>query len=81
MIWSIVPEEVIFATAEEEDTLTMNARYLGRQVMLRPCGEGLGEIMALLSTDPADFLDERFQVGRRIPVSETRGERTEARFL
>lgn len=72
MIWSIIPEEVIFAAAEEENVLTMNGRYLGRQVMLRPCGEGLGEIMALLSTDPADFLDERFQVGRRVPIVEAR---------
>jgi hypothetical protein len=68
MIWSIVPEEVIFAAAEEAELPAINGRYLGRQVMLRPCGEGLGEITALLSTDPADFLDLRLQVGRRVPL-------------
>lgn len=68
MIWSIMPEDFLFATETEQPQQNLQCCYQGRQLLLRPCGDGLGEITALLSTDPADFLDQRFSMGRRVPI-------------
>lgn len=59
MIWSVIPEEVIFSAPEKEPAAqTKVVDYLGRRVALRQ-----GRVAALLSTDPADFLDQRFMPG------------------
>ena len=57
MIWSIIPEELIFPPETAEPFLTP-VSYLGRNVLSKN-----GQIYALLSTDPKDFLDERFFPG------------------
>ena len=67
MIWSIIPEEVIFGEVLEETALRQGS-YLGRQVMLRPCEDGKGEIVSVMSTNPLDFLDSRLQPGTRVPM-------------
>lgn len=68
MIWSIMPEDFLFAADAQQPAEMLQCSYMGRQLLLRPCGNGLGEITALLSTDPADFLDRRFAAGRRLPI-------------
>ena len=57
MIWSIVPVEVIFGSGPTPQSL-QTRDYLGRRIAVRQ-----GRVDALLSTDPADFLDPRFQPG------------------
>ena len=56
MIWSIVPEEVIFGDTETSPLTVVN--YLGRRVVMRS-----GQITTLLSTDPYDYLDSRLAPG------------------
>ncbi len=38
----------------------------GKQFVVEPTGTGEGRIVRLLSTDPADFLDERFSPGGKV---------------
>lgn len=62
MIWSIMPEELLFAAAEEEGSGEAQvADYLGRKVSLRG-----GRVEALLSSDPQDYLDQRLAPGAEI---------------
>ena len=64
MIWSIIPESVIFSNCAENYDLRQ-VGYQGRQVLIRPLASGQGEIVSLLSTDPADYLLPCFQPGVR----------------
>ena len=60
MIWSIMPEELIFAAGHRSDKCRI-ANYQGRKVRLRQ-----GRIDLLLSSDPRDFLDRRFSPGTAV---------------
>ena len=57
MIWSIIPEELIFA-AEPRREIGRSVDYQGRRLYLRR-----GRIEGLLSTEPPDYLDRRFRPG------------------
>lgn len=60
MIWSIIPEELIFA-AEPLENRGRIIDYQGRKVRLRQ-----GRIDLLLSSDPRDFLNPRFLPGAAV---------------
>ena len=57
MIWSIIPEELIFAAEPEADRGRV-VDHGGRRLLLRR-----GRVESLISTDPLDYLDRRFQPG------------------
>ena len=57
MIWSIIPEELIFA-AEPQHEAGRSVVHQGRRLYLRH-----GRIEGLLSTEPLDYLDLRFRPG------------------
>ena len=61
MIWSIIPEEFIFAGSEPELQAPGQRQYLGRQVLVSS-----GRIVGLLSTNPADYLDARLAPGAEL---------------
>lgn len=83
IIWSIIPEEIIFASSDYATCLGFTgtdqsqvngltkASYLGRDVILLPLSNGKGRIISLLSTDPADFLDMRFAPNGEIDFTES----------
>ena len=61
MIWSIIPTELIFAAvpANENKAEPISLiQYYGRSVTVRG-----GRLEALLSSDPQDYLDQRFRPG------------------
>lgn len=62
MIWSIIPEELIFASQPEQEAARITD-YQGRKVLLRQ-----GRVDGLLSTEPLDFLDRRFQPGAALDI-------------
>ncbi len=66
MIWSIISEEEIFAGEPMKVPALRSVDYLGKRLLVRPGADGQGEIVSLLSTDPADFLDGRLAPGTRI---------------
>lgn len=64
MIWSVIPEDVIFQTAASSPPAQVRD-YLGRRVLVRQ-----GRVDTLLSTDPADFLDQRFMPGALVSAGQ-----------
>ncbi|MEG1537516.1 MAG: YlzJ-like family protein [Clostridiales bacterium] len=66
MIWSIISEEEIFADPGQRQIALRSIDYLGKRLLVRQGADGQGEIVSLLSTDPADFLDGRLAPGTRI---------------
>ncbi len=70
-LYTIVPFEIIFAEDEEDERETKGmAEQLvdvsGVSLLVRPDGAGGGVVTRVLSTDPQDFLDRRWQPGSRI---------------
>ena len=57
MIWSIIPEELIFAAGPQHEA-GRSVVHQGRRLYLRQ-----GRIEGLLSTEPLDYLDRRFRPG------------------
>lgn len=64
MIWSIIPEDLIFAALPEEkkEKERKMISYLGRQVMVESHQKG-ARIIGLVSSNPMDFTDARFSPG------------------
>lgn len=68
MIWSIIPEDLLFAKDEGQNDSLRRVDYLGRHLLVRPSAGGQAEIVSVLSTDPVDFLDGRLYPGTRIRI-------------
>ncbi|MDO4581258.1 MAG: YlzJ-like family protein [Bacillota bacterium] len=66
MIWSVIAEEVIFADLGQKPQPLRQMSYLGRQMLVRDDDKGGAEIVMLLSSAPADYIDPRLSPGRRI---------------
>jgi len=61
------PEEVLAEveeTTKEEEPFAVTME--GKKFLISPEGPGRGRILQLLSTDPADFLDSRWEPGNMI---------------
>lgn len=67
MIWSIIPESVIFSGAVPAEQLRQ-IDYCGRMVMVRMDAQQCARVVKLLSTDPADFLLPQLQPGAAIVI-------------
>lgn len=66
-LYTIVPAEVIFDEDEIAPAVPVNSN--GRTVTVRQQSGGIGIVDQLLSTDPNDFLDPRWQPGTRVWMS------------
>lgn len=62
MIWSIIPEDIIFSQ-NDNNTDLIQQKYLGRQVLVRRIDASKSQIAYVISSNPADFLDERIAPG------------------
>ena len=67
MIWSIIPESVIFSGAADNGELHQ-VDYLGRKLLVRFGDNRSARIVSLVSTDPADFLSPHFSPGTQIDI-------------
>ena len=67
MIWSIIPESVIFAGSIESGQIRQIC-YQGRKVLVRQASSGSGEIVGLISSDPADFLSPKYAPGTLVDL-------------
>ncbi len=70
MIWSIIPEEMIFDGAEK---LSRNnyqiINYRGKKVLVMLMQNGDAQIVSLISSDPLDFIDQSFSPGSCISLA------------
>ena len=72
MIWSIMPEEIIFGVQDDDIQPAGELKqvsYLGREVVVQPQKGGKAMIVQLLSADPRDFLDVRFNPGGIVDIT------------
>ena len=62
IIWSVMPEEAIFAPAEALSKKRVIA-YLGRRVQIIPQQKGQSKIVGIISSNPGDYLDSQIAPG------------------
>lgn len=65
MIWSIMPEELIIGN-EERGPAMKEITYQNRRMLATPLPSGKMCIVRMLSSNPRDFMDPRFQPGNVI---------------
>lgn len=65
MLWTIMPEDVIF---EESNKINSAEEYLyfNRKILALPAKEGKVKIVQLISSNPIDYLDPRFTPGNLV---------------
>lgn len=62
MLWTIMPEDIIMADSDKIKT-AQEYSYRNRRILGYPAADGKVCIIQILSTNPRDFLDPRFQPG------------------
>ncbi|MFD2616833.1 YlzJ-like family protein [Terrilactibacillus laevilacticus] len=65
-MYTIYPEEVIFSDNECEKNNQMTLTVQGVTLVVEVENHNQLKIVRLISSDPQDFLDERFQPGEQI---------------
>ncbi len=73
-LWTIVPEELIFADPDSQVSAYEEIDYYGQKVMAERLSSTQLRVVRLLSTNPADYLSGDLQPGTVIaykPVIET----------
>lgn len=66
ILWTVVPEEIIFAGQNQPVISCEEIEYLGQKVMAEKISQNEFRIVRLLTTDPADYLRNELQPGRII---------------
>ncbi|MEE0776930.1 MAG: YlzJ-like family protein [Bacillota bacterium] len=67
MLWTIMPEDIVMANSDKISAM-QEVTYKNRKVMGYPVGQGKLCIVRIISSDPQDFLDQRFQPGSIIDI-------------
>lgn len=63
LLYTIVPQEVIFeGMVKDDDTTYKQINYMGCEMIVKDSGDKY-IVERLLSTDPQDYLNEKFQPG------------------
>lgn len=70
MIWSIMPEEIIIGNGEKGAAMR-EIVYQNRRLLATPLPTGRMCIVRVLSSNPRDFMDPRFQPGNIIDFYHT----------
>jgi len=70
IIYSIVPEEIIYAQNKDGQIDIKNIIIDDGVILeLRHCKNGIYEIIRLISTNPLDYLNDIYQPGTNIRIS------------
>lgn len=70
MIWSIIPQELLFAEAEEEAPIM--AEYEGISMLIacdKHCQKGQGRIVQIISSNPQSYLRADLSPGASISLA------------
>jgi hypothetical protein len=63
-----MPMELVTQGLEPEMTACVEQRVEGRLLLVTPGPGGTGTVQRLISTDPFDYLDPRWQPGTVLPL-------------
>ncbi|WP_196220223.1 YlzJ-like family protein [Terrilactibacillus tamarindi] len=65
-MYTIYPEEVIFSDTEPKSNNQMTLNIQGVTLVVEVENQNQLKIIRLISSNPQDFLDERFQPGEQV---------------
>ena len=65
MLWSVIPEEIVFDKWDEAFVLEERT-YCHKRVKVRVGTDGYGSIEGIISSDPKDFLNKGLRPGTKI---------------
>lgn len=66
ILWTIVPEETIFASQIQPDINYQEIDYSGQKIVVEQISNSEFRITRLLTTNPSDYLDNKLQPGKII---------------
>ena len=66
ILYSIIPSEIVFGNVEEDYKDLKEIDYMGSRVMVSPLSGSRYEIVRIISTSPAVFLNPKLQPGQII---------------
>lgn len=71
ILWTAMPVEMVVQGLEPQGPAAMEMMVDGRLLQVLPGQNGQGTVQRLLSTDPQDYLDPRWQPGTviNLPIS------------
>lgn len=69
MLYTMMPEELIFPTMEQEYSKHKVVAINGVSLLVNEAEQGEYSIVRVMSTDPTHFLDNRFSPGQKITMS------------
>ena len=67
MLWTVIPEDIVMANSDKINAL-QEVTYKNRKVLGYPTGQGKLCVVRIISSNPRDFMDQRFQPGSIIDV-------------
>lgn len=68
LLWTALPLELVLQESGEPLPQCVDVLQEGRVLQVLPVGRGLAMIQRLISGNPQDYLDARWQPGTRIPL-------------
>ncbi|MFZ5823326.1 MAG: YlzJ-like family protein [Bacillota bacterium] len=68
ILWSVMPIELVLEGLAPSTPARAEMVVDGRILEVEPGSDGTATVQRLLSTDPRDYLDPRFQPGARVRV-------------
>ncbi|HWI66166.1 MAG TPA: YlzJ-like family protein [Symbiobacteriaceae bacterium] len=69
LLWTALPVEMVVQGLEPDAPAAMEMMVEGRLLQVLPGQNGTGTVQRLLSTDPMDYLDPRWQPGTSINLT------------
>ena len=69
VLWSAIPSEWVVDGLLPPAPAAMEMRVEGRLLQVLPGANGTGMVQRLLSTDPQDYLDPRWQPGAQVSLT------------
>ncbi len=69
LLWTAIPVELVTDGLMPEAQACVEIEVDGRRIQVIPGNDGTGTVQRLISLEPADYLDPRFQPGARVPMS------------
>ncbi len=67
MLYTVMPVEMVMGWDEEVSDL-VEVEIDGVLMQVSPDGQGGGVVQRLISSDPQDYLDARYQPGQRVSL-------------
>lgn len=68
IIWSAMPMELVVEGMTPPPPPTMEMAIEGGVLVVEPLHDGTATVVRLISSDPTDYLDSRFQPGARLRI-------------